>query len=153
MKYYILNYAKAENEDGKWLKVFLNNGSVVTIVNCYESWQQVGATTEEKSTTVDFAQLFNDWLHGGLPPMKEIINRKIAKIAEEWIKDNLYDVFGDIQHFSERFDLALDKINETHCSLSYINNELYLAMQDKLEEWCTENRFDIKYFDLNDIVI
>ncbi|MBO4544141.1 MAG: hypothetical protein J5725_13305 [Bacteroidales bacterium] len=46
------------------VKVTLNNGAIVYIESCYESWQQYGGTREELMLTMPIAERFNDWLHG-----------------------------------------------------------------------------------------
>lgn len=43
--------------------VTLDNGTVVHIGSCYESWQQWGGTTDELYATVDVADIMNGWLH------------------------------------------------------------------------------------------
>jgi hypothetical protein len=44
--------------------VTLDNDSQVHITACYESWEQWGATTDEKWCTVPLADRVNEWLHG-----------------------------------------------------------------------------------------
>lgn len=46
------------------VKVTLTNGTRITIVPCYESWEQYGGTREELYITVPVAERFNAWLHG-----------------------------------------------------------------------------------------
>jgi hypothetical protein len=47
------------------IKVTLNNGTVVKIESCYESWQQYGGNREELFLTMPIAEKYNNWLHGG----------------------------------------------------------------------------------------
>lgn len=46
------------------IKCRLNNGTIVYIERCYESWQQFGGTTEELRLTMPVAEKYNGWLHG-----------------------------------------------------------------------------------------
>ena len=43
--------------------VTLDNGTVVRIGSCYESWEQWGGCTEELQETVEVADMVNEWLH------------------------------------------------------------------------------------------
>ena len=54
--------------DNREVHVTLDNGTTITIVACYESWQQYGGTKDELCATVDVANHYNDWLHGGEEP-------------------------------------------------------------------------------------
>ena len=56
-----LSYSMVETRE---VVVGLDNGTEVHITPCYESWQQWNATKDELATTVDIADLVNDWLHG-----------------------------------------------------------------------------------------
>ena len=46
------------------VKVTLSNGTKITIVPCYESWEQFGGTQDELRVTVPVADKYNAWLHG-----------------------------------------------------------------------------------------
>ena len=46
------------------IKVRLNNGTIIYIESCYESWQQYGGTQTELYLTMPIAERYNDWLHG-----------------------------------------------------------------------------------------
>ena len=51
------------------VRITLSTGSIVKIGRCQESWEQWGGTTEELWQTVDIADKYNDWLHGGELPI------------------------------------------------------------------------------------
>ena len=46
------------------VKATLTNGTGITIVPCYESWEQYGGTRDELYITVPVAERYNAWLHG-----------------------------------------------------------------------------------------
>ena len=46
------------------VKVTLTNGTTITIVPCYDSWEQYGGTVDELRVTVPVADEYNAWLHG-----------------------------------------------------------------------------------------
>lgn len=54
-----------ETENGeRRVEVLLSNGNTVTILPCYEGFQQTGCTTVEAQVTVKIAFRYNGWLHG-----------------------------------------------------------------------------------------
>ena len=63
-----VNYLNQNRKNNRKIKVKLNTGSVITIESCHESWQQYGASRDELCFTVNFAELHNEWLHGGALP-------------------------------------------------------------------------------------
>lgn len=52
------------NVEDREVLVTLNNGTVVHICACHESWQQYGGDTAELGRSVEVAEMCNDWLHG-----------------------------------------------------------------------------------------
>ena len=66
--YRIIKIEFTETNGEREVHVFLDNGTIVKIVLCYESWEQYNATTPELSHTIDVADAVNDWLHGGEEP-------------------------------------------------------------------------------------
>ena len=58
----IVRIELADGQDRKIL-VELDNGAIITIKSCYESWQQYGGTENDLWMTIPVANAFNDWLH------------------------------------------------------------------------------------------
>lgn len=46
------------------IKVAMTSGNVITIVPCYESYEQFGGFDNELWETLPIAKKYNDWLHG-----------------------------------------------------------------------------------------
>lgn len=117
------------NVDKREVHVTLDNGTIVKICACYESWEQYNATTDELYTTVDVAEYYNDWLHGDEEP--EPFEDKHPELLEgyedddefdeitredvvEFIKDEGLNLFGDfVDDVAEALaDEVLDEYNE-----------------------------------------
>lgn len=64
--YKILNidFLNEESVEDRQILVTLTNGTKITIVACYNSWQQYGGTEAELWATVPVAERNNKWLHG-----------------------------------------------------------------------------------------
>lgn len=67
MEYKIENveFLNVNNPDERKIKVTLDNGTIIYIEACYESFMQYGGSTDELKETVDIAEKYNRWLHGG----------------------------------------------------------------------------------------
>lgn len=150
MRYYIkeVNF----NYESREVEVKLSNGSCVKICECYESWEQYNATTEEKQICVGIADIVNEWLHGGEEEPTWDVENEIVAVATEWLKDNDNAVFGRIDDFEVRRDVAMGVIDWMRCPLRQADNKLYNEMQDVLSEWCDENEFDVDEFDVENII-
>lgn len=46
------------------IKVAMTSGNIITIVPCYESYEQFGGFDAELWKTLPIAKKYNDWLHG-----------------------------------------------------------------------------------------
>ncbi len=94
------------------------------------------------------------------------INDKIEQTKKESLNESLCDVFGftptesipqecidyvisNIEDFEMRYDLALKRINQIRCSLSFADSSLYDEIVDKVMEWRNDN--DIQDENLEDI--
>lgn len=62
------------------------------------------------------------------------------------------DVFGTIEDFDLRFELALSKMDRNTCSFRNADEDLYLQMQDELMDWCLDNELNYEDFDLEEII-
>jgi hypothetical protein len=60
---------KTVTKPNRQVQVKLSTKSIIKIERCQESWEQWGGTTEELWQTVDIADKYNDWLHGGELPI------------------------------------------------------------------------------------
>lgn len=152
MRYYIKEVKF--NYESREVEVKLSNGSCVKICECCESWEQYNATTDEKWVSVGIAEIVNEWLHGGdeSEEMSSEINNEIIAVATEWLKDNENAVFGRIDDFEVRREVAMGVMDWMRCPLRQADNKLYNEMQDALSEWCDDNEFDVDEFDLEQIV-
>lgn len=150
MKYYITRVEFKEDVREVW--VFLSNGGCVKICECCESWEQYNATTEEKQVCVGIADIVNEWLHGGEEEPTWDVENEIVAIATEWIKENEDDVFGDIEDFEVRRELAMSRMDKMRSPLRVVDSSLYDEMYDKLSEWCDENGFNVDEFDVENII-
>lgn len=67
MEYKIENveFLNVNNPDERKIKVTLDNGTIIYIEACYDSFMQYGGSTDELKETVDIAEKYNRWLHGG----------------------------------------------------------------------------------------
>lgn len=67
MEYKIENveFLNVNNPDERKIKVTLDNDTIIYIEACYESFMQYGGSTDELKETVDIAEKYNRWLHGG----------------------------------------------------------------------------------------
>lgn len=119
MEYRITDIEFTKDENGeREVHVTLNNGTIVKIYACYESWAQYNGTTPELSATVDVAERVNDWLHGG----------EIPDNYEELIDDEERQV----------------KIHIT-CDKGYVS-EFLRRLADELEDEDTEVTYIERYF-------
>ena len=150
MKYYITRVEFKENVREVW--VFLSNGGCVKICACCESWEQYNATTDEKSVSVGIADIVNGWLHGESVEPWDAINDEIVAVATEWIKENEDEVFGGIEDFECRRELAMSRMDRMRSPLRVVDSSLYNEMYDKLSEWCEDNNFDVDDFNVEDMV-
>lgn len=150
MKYYITRVEFKEDVREVW--VFLSNGGCVKICACCESWEQYNATTEEKQVCVGIADIVNEWLHGGEEEPTWDVENEIVAIATEWIKENEDEVFGGIEDFECRRELAMSRMDRMRSPLRFVDSSLYNEMYDKLSEWCDENGFNVDEFDVENII-
>ena len=150
MKYYITRVEFKENVREAW--VTLSNGGCVKICACCESWEQYNATTDEKSVSVGIADIVNGWLHGESVEPWNAINDEIVAVATEWIKENEDEVFGGIEDFECRRELAMSRMDRMRSPLRFVDSSLYNEMYDKLSEWCEDNDFDVDNFNVEDMV-
>ena len=132
--------------------VTLSNGGCVKICACCESWEQYHATTDEKSVSVGIADIVNSWLHGDSTEPWDEINGEIIESVTKWIKENDREVFGGIEDFELRRELAMSRMDRMRSPLRVVDSSLYDEMYDKLSEWCEENNFDVDDFNVEDIV-
>lgn len=91
MEYRVTSIEKTENEGYREVLVTLNNGTEIHIAACHESWEQWGGTTEELYTTVDVAELYNEWLHGGDEPDESDIEIMVRDLNEPNFDTELLD--------------------------------------------------------------
>lgn len=118
-----------ESVDKREIHVTLDNGTIVKICACHESWEQYNATTDELYTTVDVAEYYNSWLHGDEEP--EPFENEHPELFEcyeddddfdeitredvvDFIKDEGLNLFGDfVDDVAEALaDEVLDEYNE-----------------------------------------
>lgn len=59
-----VEFLNEENVGEREVHVTLNNGSVVHICACHESFEQYNGTIDELKSTIDIAMEVNGWLHG-----------------------------------------------------------------------------------------
>ena len=149
MKYYITKVEFKENIREVW--VTLSNGGCVKICACCESWEQYNATTDEKSVSVGIADIVNGWLQGESVEPWDAINDEIVTVATEWIKENEDEVFGGIENFEMRRELAMSRMDRMRSPLRVVDTSLYDEMYDKLSEWCEDNDFDVDDFNVEDM--
>ena len=149
MKYYITKVEFKENIREVW--VTLSNGGCVKICACCESWEQYNATTDEKSVSVGIADIVNGWLQGESVEPWDAINDEIVTVATEWIKENEDEVFGGIEDFEMRRELAMSRMDRMRSPLRVVDTSLYDEMYDKLSEWCEDNDFDVDDFNVEDM--
>lgn len=153
--FYIKNIQTTfDTHHNRGVLVTLNNGTEITIESCYESWQQYGGTTAELATTVDIADIFNDWLHGkGDEPDESDYHDVLVETAKGWLKENLSEWCKDIECFDARMEYALNVIDKDRTTLQHANYELYRDMQDALETWCADNDYDAEDFDVGYLIL
>lgn len=99
MEYRITSIEKKENEGYREVLVTLNNGTVIHIAACDESWELSGGTTEELYITFDVAELYNEWLHGGDEPFEWESNLLITSNQEHDFDESILD--KDIYYVEE----------------------------------------------------
>jgi intracellular sulfur oxidation DsrE/DsrF family protein len=63
-----IEFVNEENVEEREVHVTLDNGSVVHICACQESFEQYNGTLDELKTTLDIAESSVEWLHGGERP-------------------------------------------------------------------------------------
>ena len=63
-----IEFVNEENVEEREVHVALDNGSVVHICACQESFEQYNGTLDELKTTLDIAESSVEWLHGGERP-------------------------------------------------------------------------------------
>lgn len=63
-----IEFVNEENVEEREVHVALDNGSVVHICACQESFEQYNGTLDELKTTIDIAESSVEWLHGGERP-------------------------------------------------------------------------------------
>lgn len=147
---YIKNVEFKHDEREVW--VTLSNGGRVKICACCESWEQYNATTDEKGVSVGIADIVNGWLHGESVESWDEIEKEIVAVATEWIKENEDEVFGGIEDFELRRELAMSRMDRMRSPLCVVDSSLYDEMYDKLSEWCEDNDFDVDDFNVEDMV-
>lgn len=81
-RYSIESIRTIENGGEREVLVTLNNGTEIHIVPCHESWEQFGGTIDELYTTVDVAEAYNNWLHGGDEPDENEVDSLIVSTQE-----------------------------------------------------------------------
>lgn len=66
MEYKIENveFLNANKPEERKIKVTLDNGTIIYIERCHESFIQYGGCTDELKETVNIAEKYNGWLHG-----------------------------------------------------------------------------------------
>lgn len=120
-----INLHYGESVDEREVHVTLDNGTIVKICACHESWEQYNATTDEDYATVDVAEYYNSWLHGDEEP--EPFEKKLKgyeddddfdEITREYVVDFIkyegINLFGDfVDDVAEALaDEVLDEYNE-----------------------------------------
>jgi hypothetical protein len=63
-----ITYLGESRPDRRKLRLRLSNGTEISAVALYESWQQWGGTHDELCVTQPVVERHNDWLHGGERP-------------------------------------------------------------------------------------
>lgn len=134
------------------LEIKLNNGNTVKVCPCCESWEQYDCYLEEKQVTVDIAEHFNEWLHGGDEPDEFETQRLIAETQMEWIKENQEEVFASIPHYEERAEDAMSEMDKYRCPLKVADMGLHDRMRAVLDDWCEENETDPDLIDPEEII-
>lgn len=76
------------NDKEREVLVMLDNGSIIHICACYESWHQYNGTTNELWTTCEIADAVNDWLHSGDENDKDFALSDIKFIIGKTNKEN-----------------------------------------------------------------
>ena len=102
--------------------------------------------------SVGIADIVNSWLHGDSTEPWDEINGEIIESVTKWIKENDREVFGGIEDFELRRELAMSRMDRMRSPLRVVDSSLYDEMYDKLSEWCEENNFDVDDFNVEDIV-
>ncbi len=80
--------------------VTLDNGTEIHIGACHESWEQWNGTRDELYTTVDVAEHYNAWLHGGSDPgypywlMGEEEEKVTSESVVDFFKETGLNLFG-----------------------------------------------------------
>ena len=64
--YYIrkIEFLYRNNKKKRKIKITLNNGTVITVISCYESYEQFGGCIDELRVTQPIAERYVNWLHG-----------------------------------------------------------------------------------------
>lgn len=76
----------------------------------------------------------------------------MSKINNEWIKAHTKDVFGDIEDFDLRSELAVAKMGRMRCPLSHADPGLYDEMYDALCDYCADQDLNPDDFDIEEII-
>ena len=107
----------SKNPENRKVKVRLNNGTIVFIESCLESWQQYGGTNDELYATQPVAEYYDDWLHGGDEPEPFLYENDYDLTRDEvveFINENGINLFGDkTEEVAEAIaDEVLNEYNE-----------------------------------------
>ena len=86
IKNYIKQIELSDENGEREVVVTLNGNAQVRICPCCESWEQYGATTDEKYATVGIADLYNEWLHEGEKPDEYAVQREMDYIKGQYWK-------------------------------------------------------------------
>ena len=63
-----IEFVNEENVEEREVHVVLDNGAVIRICACEESFEQYNGTLDELKATIDIAESSVEWLHGGERP-------------------------------------------------------------------------------------
>ena len=76
----------------------------------------------------------------------------MSVINNEWFKAHSKEVFGDIDDFDLRSELAMAKMDRMRCPLSQADPGLYDEMQDALCDYCADQDLNPDDFDIEEII-
>lgn len=118
------------NKGGREVVVHMDNGEEVHILPCHESWEQYGAPTDTLQKTVDIAEHYNEWLHGGRISLKEWVERICDE--NEW-NSNAYDGMRDDIDFE--LESYTSRGQDLIVSISVNDNATYEDFVKELEDY------------------
>lgn len=137
--YRIIKIEFTETNGEREAHVTLDNGTVVKIAPCYESWQQYNATTPELSHTMDVADAVNDWLHGGKEPdITEFIETGL--LPDDCLSDDL------MASLAQKHGKTVGKIGAMYSFMEYIKSKSTdYSEKDDLIDFVENEAFDDFY--------